>query len=100
LFEVIVVDDGSIDNTKAVCFEYPKVKYVYQSNSGLSAARNTGIKQATGEYLVLDADDWLFENGIKLNLDFLLLDKKNAFVSGAHQVFYEDNHPLNCSRRN
>jgi glycosyltransferase involved in cell wall biosynthesis len=58
------------------CFEYPKVKYVYQSNSGLSAARNTGIKQATGEYLVLDADDWLFENGIKLNLDFLLLTKK------------------------
>jgi glycosyltransferase involved in cell wall biosynthesis len=37
--EVIVVDDSSIDNTKAVCFEYPKVKYVYQSNSGLSAAK-------------------------------------------------------------
>ncbi|MEZ7498206.1 glycosyltransferase [Flavobacterium sp. Arc3] len=90
--EVIVVDDGSVDDTKAVCFEYPKVKYVYQSNSGLSAARNTGIKQAIGEYLVfLDADDWLFENGIKLNLDFLLLDQKIAFVSGAHLVFYEDN---------
>jgi glycosyltransferase involved in cell wall biosynthesis len=90
--EAVVVDDGSIDNTKAVCFEYPKVKYVYQSNSGLAAARNTGIKQATGEYLVfLDADDWLFEDGIKLNLDFLLLDQKIAFVSGAHQVFYEGN---------
>lgn len=51
-FEIIVVDDGSIDNTKSVCEEHPNVEYIYQKNSGLSSARNTGIKYAKGNFLV------------------------------------------------
>lgn len=59
--EIIVVDDGSTDDTKSVAQNYPNVKYVYQSNQGLSVARNTGIDYSSGAYLVfLDADDWLF----------------------------------------
>jgi glycosyltransferase involved in cell wall biosynthesis len=93
LIEVIVVDDGSIDNTKSVCLEDPKVKYIYQQNSGLSAARNTGIKHSKGEFLIfLDADDWLLNNAISNNLDVLLKNVDFAFVSGGHQVFFEDNH--------
>jgi glycosyltransferase involved in cell wall biosynthesis len=58
VLEIIVVDDGSIDNTKEVCQNYPTVKYIYQKNQGVSAARNTGIYAATGDYLILlDADD-------------------------------------------
>lgn len=57
--EVIVVDDGSVDSTRDVISQkFPKVIYFYKNNSGVSATRNFGIKQARGEYLAfLDADD-------------------------------------------
>lgn len=59
-FEIIIVDDGSTDNTKKVIKSYtdPRVKYIYQENAERSAARNNGIKNALGEYICfLDSDD-------------------------------------------
>jgi glycosyltransferase involved in cell wall biosynthesis len=44
--EILVIDDGSTDNTKEVACGFEKVQYHYQPNAGLSAARNTGIKKA------------------------------------------------------
>src|SRR5690349_1726872 len=59
-FEIIIVDDGSTDDTGFIARSMEGVQYVYQKNGGLPAARNTGIKISKGEYLVfLDADDWL-----------------------------------------
>jgi len=57
--EIIVVDDGSNDTTKAVIERYgPRVRYICQSNSGPSAARNRGTKVASGDWIAyLDADD-------------------------------------------
>jgi glycosyltransferase involved in cell wall biosynthesis len=58
-YELIVVDDGSTDATKEKLQRYgDKIKYTYQDNSGVSAARNTGINQSQGEWLAfLDSDD-------------------------------------------
>ena len=55
-FEVLLVDDGSTDNTKDICIEYvskdSRIKYLYKDNSGVSATRNYGIEHASGDWIV------------------------------------------------
>ena len=87
--EIIVVDDGSTDNTREVAERNPSVRYSYQPNQGLSAARNTGIRHSTGEYLVfLDADDYLYPDALATNLGYLSRQELLAFVSGSHDKVY------------
>lgn len=84
--EIIVIDDGSTDDTPEVAGRYPAVKYTYQANQGLSAARNSGIDRSSGDYLVfLDADDWLLPGGITANLHRLVENEAAGFVSGGHR---------------
>jgi glycosyltransferase involved in cell wall biosynthesis len=65
-YEVVLVDDGSTDNTRAIAAGFPEVRYVYQTNHGLSAARNHGATVARGEvFAYTDSDcmadpDWLY----------------------------------------
>jgi len=88
--EVIVVDDGSTDNTKFVSESFSEVNYIYQPNQGLSAARNTGIDKCQGQFVVfLDADDWLMTDALKINLAYLTREQDVAFVSGAHVMVVE-----------
>lgn len=62
--EIILVDDGSTDDSGAICDEYAardaRVKAIHQENGNVSVARNTGLRAATGEYIVFnDNDDWI-----------------------------------------
>ncbi len=63
--EVIIVNDGSPDNTKEIAQKYP-VKLINQVNKGLASARNAGIMNMTGDiFLALDSDDILYENCVQ-----------------------------------
>jgi len=73
-FEIIVVDDGSTDNTRAILeTKYKdKVKYIFQENKGAAAARNRAVKEAKGEYLsFLDADDTFFPDNLQKKIKVL-----------------------------
>jgi glycosyltransferase involved in cell wall biosynthesis len=71
--EIIVVDDGSTDDTKRVVEQYgTDVRYIYQKNSGPAAARNQGLRVATGDIIAfLDSDDLWVSQKIEIQLDFL-----------------------------
>ena len=77
--EIIVVDDGSTDDSLEVARSYEGVKVISQVNKGLPSARNTGIMNATGDFVLpLDADDMLLENAIKKITE--VAEKTNADI--------------------
>ncbi len=89
--EIIVVNDGSTDNPFSVLEKYKdNIILINQENKGLAGARNTGIKNSSGEYLqLLDADDFLHEDKIKLQLEFL--KNHNAIISYCEALQYSEN---------
>jgi glycosyltransferase involved in cell wall biosynthesis len=82
-FELIVVDDGSTDNTEEIVrsFRDDRLKYVKQSNQGVSAARNTGIATAKGEFIAfLDHDDLFLPEKVSVQLARIRHDPKVGLV--------------------
>ncbi len=73
-FETIIIDDGSIDNTRKVVENFPHILYHYQTHLGEANARNTGMSLAKGDlFAFLDADDWYEKE--KLELQYTHLSK-------------------------
>jgi glycosyltransferase involved in cell wall biosynthesis len=94
-YEVVVVDDGSDDNTQEVACRFPGVRYVRQRNAGLSAARNTGLRRSGGDFLVfLDADDRLEPDALERGLSLLSEHSAAAFVAGKCRYIAVDGTPV------
>ena len=86
--EIIFVDDGSTDETAKIIADFKdKVKYVYQTNSGPSAARNKGLEIARGEIVrFLDVDDLWAENSLSLMVECLKKSPETEIVMGKLEV--------------
>lgn len=92
-FELILVDDGSPDNCPKICDEYAnndsRIKVVHKVNGGLVSARNEGIRNALGKYIVyVDGDDWIADNLLQVVNDKVLSKyQPDMIVYSAYRQF-------------
>ena len=92
-FELIIIDDGSTDNSREVIERYKRrhnVKIVYQQNRGLNISNNIALKLAGGKYIMrLDADDYMDENALLVMVDKIGEDAQIAMVFPDYYVVDE-----------
>lgn len=92
--QIILVNDGSPDNSEQICLEYEKkypknIKYVYQENAGVSAARNNGLNYVEGKYInFLDSDD-KWENDVFEKAWDMFEENDDVDIIGVRQKFFE-----------
>lgn len=99
--ELILVDDGSPDNSGKICDEYAlkdnRIHVIHKNNGGTCEARNIGMQQASGKYLMfMDGDDWLAKNCVEYLLR--LLQQTGAEMAMTSEVFTTRNFKQNKDR--
>lgn len=90
--EIIIVDDGSTDESGSICEDYAKIdtriKVIHKDNVGLSSARNVGIDLAKGEWIYfLDSDDWIENNALERLLKFAQLNDCDIVQSNHYYAY-------------
>lgn len=102
-FHVVIIDDGSTDNTGRIADEYsgnPQVTVIHQENRGLSGARNKGLEKIFANYLMfVDSDDMLVNGAIEILLETAFINKAKI-VQGSFYEMYDDTRPPNCNTDN
>ena len=93
-FEVLLINDGSRDNSKDICLEFvesdKRFKYIEQDNAGLSSTRNTGILNSKGDFLTfIDGDDFIDNNYLE-ELYHTALKNDSEIVVGSYKKFNEE----------
>ncbi len=89
-FEVIVVDDGSKDDSAIIAQSFSAVSYIRQENQGVAAARNQGIEAARGDFFAfLDQDDLWTPEKLKLQVEYLLSNQDLGYTLTQQQYFLE-----------
>lgn len=83
--EIILIDDGSKDNSGRICDEYKRkdsrIKVIHKENAGVSEARNSGIQKATGKYLCfVDADDFVMDNYVEYMHQLIVKDSSDIAI--------------------
>ena len=101
-FELIVVDDGSTDETPTLMKEFlgdPRIRYFQQENQGQSVARNRGIAEAVGEFICfLDSDNAWVDSKLALSLDAFEANPKADIVYGDYMVIDAEGRELGVNR--
>lgn len=100
-FEIVLVDDGSSDDTRQVIGAYndPRVRYFFQENAGLGAARNAGIARAQGQYVAfLDSDDLFLPHCLERHIDSFQREQDAGFVAGGY-MFLDEGGQAYAARR-
>ncbi len=88
-FEIILVDDGSTDDSLEICKKYQdsRITILEKENGGLSSARNFGMERASGDYIwFIDSDDWISENSLEIINDSLAIDPVDILLFSFYYV--------------
>lgn len=100
-YEILIIDDGSTDKTGSICDslaqKMPTVQCIHQANEGVSAARNCGIKNSQGEYLIFfDADDSLDPNSLSNAVNTIETERPDMLIFGMRFDYYHREQIYRC----
>ncbi|WP_426725995.1 glycosyltransferase family 2 protein [Enterobacter cloacae complex sp. 277I4] len=94
--EIIIVNDGSTDGSEQIIKEfassYTNIIHITQNNMGLSEARNTGVRYATGDYIAfLDSDDWVVNDAYKILYEKAIKNNDDIVCCGFYMAYDDSN---------